>query len=341
MIREKIIAGYLPNELGLITDLALLHIKSNRFYGTVPHKFNRLKLLFELDLSNNRFVGKFPRVFQQLLELKFLDLSFNEFEWTVPKELFDKDLDSIFINHFPKTCLWCCNQDGLSSTTHLDKGNNFSHTLENVSKWVHNMNEVSEELNEKIRLLSGFSVALRDKIHTDILLQPGDDGPPVPAHRALLAIRLEIFNNILDLDGCKAPPNDTIKLPELNHEELESLLEFLYHGDLSEEKMNKHIYSLSLAADKYGISYLQKLCERHMHKSLSSANALDVLEVADVCSSLTLRENALEYIVKNMHDIIFSAKYDTFALKNPHLCVQISRASLMDDKRNSVVRECY
>ncbi|CAN6565324.1 unnamed protein product [Malus baccata var. baccata] len=209
-------------------------------------------------------------------------------------------------------------------------------------KWVHNMNEVSEELNEKIRLLSGFSVALRDKIHTDILLQPGDDGPPVPAHRALLAIRLEIFNNILDLDGCKAPPNDTIKLPELNHEELESLLEFLYHGDLSEEKMNKHIYSLSLAADKYGISYLQKLCERHMHKSLSSANALDVLEVADVCSSLTLRENALEYIVKNMHDIIFSAKYDTFALKNPHLCVQISRASLiMDDKRNSVVRECY
>ncbi|CAN6705328.1 unnamed protein product [Malus baccata var. baccata] len=248
-------------------------------------------------------------------------------------------------------CLTCYEEArSVMSFINKDEGNNEERgekhsstlTLENVSKWVHNMNEVSEELNEKIRLLSGFSVALRDKIHTDILLQPGDDDPPVPAHRALLAIRLEIFNNILDLDGCKAPPNDTIKLPELNHEELESLLEFLYHGDLSEEKMNKHIYSLSLAADKYGISYLQKLRERHMHKSLSSANALDVLEVADVCSSLTLRENALEYIVKNMHDIIFSAKYDTFALKNPHLCVQISRASLiMDDKRNSVVRECY
>lgn len=63
-------------------------------------------------------------------------------------------------------------------------------TLENVSKWVHNMNEVSEELNEKIRFLTGFSVALRDKIHTDILLQPGDDGPPVLAHRALLVTYL-------------------------------------------------------------------------------------------------------------------------------------------------------
>ncbi|CAA6666274.1 unnamed protein product [Spirodela intermedia] len=79
------IAGYLPEELGLLEDLALFHINSNRFCGTVPHKFENLKLLFELDLSNNRFAGKFP--------------GFNEFEGKVPRELFDKDLDAIFINH--------------------------------------------------------------------------------------------------------------------------------------------------------------------------------------------------------------------------------------------------
>ncbi|PQQ06390.1 BTB/POZ domain-containing protein [Prunus yedoensis var. nudiflora] len=217
-----------------------------------------------------------------------------------------------------------------------EKKANLCKTLENVSKWVHDRKDASEELNEKIKFLSGFVVAFRDQIHTDIQLHSGDNGPPIPAHRALLAIRSEIFNNMLDSDGCKAPPNDAVTLPELNHEELESLLEFLYNGDLHEEKMNKQVYSLFLAADKYGISYLQKLCERHMLKSLSTANALDVLEVADVCLCLTLKENALDFIVKNMHDIIFSAKYDAFALKNPHLCVQISRASLMDAKRNSV-----
>ncbi|RVX11068.1 Leucine-rich repeat extensin-like protein 4 [Vitis vinifera] len=93
------IAGYLPEELGLLTDLALFHINSNRFCGTVPHKFAKLKILFELDLSNNRFAGKFPEVVLHLPTLKFLDLRFNEFEGTVPKELFDKDLDAIFINH--------------------------------------------------------------------------------------------------------------------------------------------------------------------------------------------------------------------------------------------------
>ncbi|PQQ19053.1 leucine-rich repeat extensin-like protein 4 isoform X2 [Prunus yedoensis var. nudiflora] len=74
-------------------------MNSNRFCGTVPHKFKQLKLLFELDISNNRFAGKFPRVVLQLPKLKFLDMRFNEFEGTVPKELFDKDLDAIFINH--------------------------------------------------------------------------------------------------------------------------------------------------------------------------------------------------------------------------------------------------
>ncbi|OMO58065.1 hypothetical protein COLO4_34891 [Corchorus olitorius] len=93
------IAGYLPEELGLLTDLALFHINTNRFCGTVPHKFINLKILFELDLSNNRFAGKFPEVILRLPKLKFLDLRFNEFEGTVPKELFDKDLDAIFINH--------------------------------------------------------------------------------------------------------------------------------------------------------------------------------------------------------------------------------------------------
>ncbi|GFP83020.1 leucine-rich repeat extensin-like protein 4, partial [Phtheirospermum japonicum] len=93
------IAGSLAPELGDLTDLALFHINSNRFCGIVPDTFKKLKLLFELDLSNNRFVGGFPKVVLQLPSLKFLDLRFNEFEGGVPKQLFDKDLDDVFINH--------------------------------------------------------------------------------------------------------------------------------------------------------------------------------------------------------------------------------------------------
>ncbi|KAH0749904.1 hypothetical protein KY290_029136 [Solanum tuberosum] len=93
------IAGKLPHELGLLFDIALIHINSNRFCGTIPESFLNLKLLFELDLSNNRFVGKFPDVVVQMPNLKFLDLRFNEFEGALPKQLFERDLDALFINN--------------------------------------------------------------------------------------------------------------------------------------------------------------------------------------------------------------------------------------------------
>ncbi|KAM7276674.1 hypothetical protein ACFE04_018540 [Oxalis oulophora] len=93
------LAGYLPEELGYLADVALIHFNSNRFCGTVPHSFRKLNLLYELDLSNNRFAGPFPHVVLEMPSLKYLDLRFNEFEGKVPEALFNKDLDAIFINN--------------------------------------------------------------------------------------------------------------------------------------------------------------------------------------------------------------------------------------------------
>lgn len=122
-------------------------------------------------------------------------------------------------------------------------------------------------------------------------------------------------------------------LSEMSHEELESLLEFLYSGSLPEEKMKKHVYALSVAADKYNIPYLLNMCERHMLDSLSLSNALGFLELSDVCSNRCLKETVLKFIVKNMREIVFSPAYDAFALKNPHLGVEITRASLNKDAK--------
>ncbi|KAL5734487.1 hypothetical protein ACOSP7_032348 [Xanthoceras sorbifolium] len=228
------------------------------------------------------------------------------------------------------------NNNHKANNSSLVSSPNSCKPLANLPKWVNSIKELEDELNKKINFLSGFVAAFREQFHTDIQLIPANNGPPLPAHRALLAARSEIFKNMLDSDGCKSPPSDTITLPELNHEELESLLDFLYSGNLSPEKVEKHVYSLFLASDKYEIPYLHECCERHMLGSLDSSNALDVLEISDVCSNKTLKDTALNFIVKNMEDIVFSAKYEAFAPKNPHLCVQITRAFFMDAKTRRI-----
>ncbi|KAJ9182161.1 hypothetical protein P3X46_006186 [Hevea brasiliensis] len=92
------IAGFLPEELGLLKDLALFHLNSNRFYGTIPASVIHLHLLYELDVSNNQFSGPFPCVVFDLPSLKYLDIRFNEFHGDIPKEVFELELDALFLN---------------------------------------------------------------------------------------------------------------------------------------------------------------------------------------------------------------------------------------------------
>ncbi|KAI3755991.1 hypothetical protein L1987_55802 [Smallanthus sonchifolius] len=98
-LNHKDLAGKLPDHLGLLYDLGIFHINSNRFCGILPRSFLNFKILFELDLSNNRFTGSFPLFVLALPELKYLDIRFNEFEGKLPEELFNKNLDAILVNN--------------------------------------------------------------------------------------------------------------------------------------------------------------------------------------------------------------------------------------------------
>ncbi|KAH9314667.1 hypothetical protein KI387_023294, partial [Taxus chinensis] len=41
------VAGFLPEELGMLTDLSLIHINTNRFCEILPRNFKNLNLLFQ------------------------------------------------------------------------------------------------------------------------------------------------------------------------------------------------------------------------------------------------------------------------------------------------------
>ncbi|PKA59018.1 Leucine-rich repeat extensin-like protein 4 [Apostasia shenzhenica] len=90
--------GTLVDELSLLAHLSVLHLNSNRFSGPVPDPFRDLHYLSELDLSNNLFSGPFPTSTLLIPNLVYLDLRFNSFSGRIPDELFEKELDAIFLN---------------------------------------------------------------------------------------------------------------------------------------------------------------------------------------------------------------------------------------------------
>ncbi|XVF41162.1 hypothetical protein PTKIN_Ptkin01aG0257700 [Pterospermum kingtungense] len=215
----------------------------------------------------------------------------------------------------------------VASTTPQTSRTNSSGTTPVNTKPMDGLKDTEDDLKKRISFLSGFVVAFKEQTHTDIQLK-SKDGPCIPAHKALLAARSEIFKNMLGSDSCKAPPIDTdiITLSELNTEELESFLEFLYTGKLPLDKLERHVFALYVAADKYEISYLQESCERYMVNSLNTSNAIDILDISETHSNKKLKETTLNFILRNMKAIVSSQKYEDFASSNPHLCVQVTRA---------------
>ncbi|CAK8566415.1 unnamed protein product [Lathyrus sativus] len=201
---------------------------------------------------------------------------------------------------------------------------NSSKTLDDCIRLCSEQIEKFNQQKQDLGFLRGFLAAFKEQIHTDILISPGNHGPSIPAHKSVLAARSEIFKNMLESDECKAAPTcNTITIPDLNHEELESLLEFLYSGTLALEKLEKHVYALSQAADKYIIPHLLKYCERFLLNSISSSNAFETLEIADTCSNQNLKETAFNFLVKNIEFMVSSPKFEAFVHRCPHLTVQL------------------
>ncbi|XVE86128.1 hypothetical protein DITRI_Ditri18aG0011200 [Diplodiscus trichospermus] len=197
----------------------------------------------------------------------------------------------------------------------------------NQAKWMTDLED------KRISFLTGPFEALKQDIHTDIQLKPGDDGPCIPAHRFLLATRSQIVKDMLNSDT-----GNIITLPELNSEELECLLEFLYSGSLPLDKLEKHVYPLFLAAEKYEIPYLQEFCHCYMLNSMNASSVLDILETSEVCSNKGLKEIALSFIFSNTEAVVLSDKYEALAAKNPQLCMQITREFFMNARNEKVSR---
>ena len=63
-LAEKGLAGTIPSELGLLTDLEVLSLKNNIMDGSIPQEIANLKRLVTLDLTETFLTGTLPQRFE-------------------------------------------------------------------------------------------------------------------------------------------------------------------------------------------------------------------------------------------------------------------------------------
>jgi hypothetical protein len=82
------LTGYLPLELGLLSDLTSLKLSKNSINGTIPQMLFEIKKLSNVDLSLNLLYGKLPTNFDQLHSLDTLILAGNKLSGEFPISLY-------------------------------------------------------------------------------------------------------------------------------------------------------------------------------------------------------------------------------------------------------------
>jgi LRR receptor-like serine/threonine-protein kinase FLS2 len=86
-LRTNELAGPIPPTVGRLHMLEGLFLQSNRLEGPIPFDLCRLESLFELYLSGNELSGHIPTCMDNLTSLRILDLGFNQLTSTVPVSL--------------------------------------------------------------------------------------------------------------------------------------------------------------------------------------------------------------------------------------------------------------
>ncbi|CAO2211435.1 unnamed protein product [Urochloa humidicola] len=78
------LAGYLPSELSLLSELQELSLPYNRLSGQIPVAIAALQKLATLDLAHNLLSGQVPAGIGRLVSLARLDLSSNQLNGSLP-----------------------------------------------------------------------------------------------------------------------------------------------------------------------------------------------------------------------------------------------------------------
>lgn len=92
-IRENNLVGSLPPELGELKELVYLVLSNNHLNGAVPKQLQQLSKLNTLLLNRNTLTSIHLDSMSHLPNLNIISLGYNSLQGTIPKELFNSNID--------------------------------------------------------------------------------------------------------------------------------------------------------------------------------------------------------------------------------------------------------
>ena len=132
------------------------------------------------------------------------------------------------------------------------------------------------------------------------------EGKEVFANRAIMAVRSEYFDVML-YGGMRESFKDeegnmkSIELQDVSHAVFVKVVEYLYTDNVSELTWDLSV-PLLISSEQFMLDRLKALCEDFIRKEITVDNVIGVLIAAHQHNAVGLKDIALEFILRNLHD---------------------------------------
>merc|ERR1712018_761343 len=168
-----------------------------------------------------------------------------------------------------------------------------------------------KKLHEKLYLNDEFSdvkIFCQDKIFN--------------CHKLILACQSEVFKRMLGwsiINNNMVESNTgEVKVTDTSEITMESLLYYIYHDELDDEKINEE---LLIAAEKYEVMGLVWICLNHLKENLNVHNAVNVMISSYLVEYKELFDLATKFIFKHKGEIVENDAWKEMQEKNPTLAL--------------------
>lgn len=153
---------------------------------------------------------------------------------------------------------------------------------------------------------------------SDVVLTDGVT--EIHAHKFMLSARSPVFSKMFQ-HPMKENSENRVKISDIPGDALAELVSYIYTGTivLKDPKMVRDLY---IAADKYAVIDLKKLCSEVL-QNVTFDDVLDTLALADLYEDKALKQSTLNFIAMNYSLVKKTKNWESFMKDNQALAIEI------------------
>lgn len=171
-------------------------------------------------------------------------------------------------------------------------------------------------------ILEDLGRFVNDPVYADIVFEV-DSGDEFFGHKIILS-RCAYFKAMFESNMAEKTQT-RIRIKDVTNDVFQLLLSYLYLDEITIETSSSDLMALFVAADRFGIERLKRICEQAILSTLTVENACVIFLAADMSSASLLRKKSVEFILRNYDAVLKTIAFEELARSNIELTLELIR----------------